>query len=402
MGAINLQNPTARFSAIKDKKLSIDATRGKPSMQQVALSDGILAAPPHHEIEAYQAKTGIDILNYGGNDGLPEMKNIFAEILDISPGDVIVGGNSSLNMMFDAVATMILSGLWVQGKSKILCPSPGYDRHFAICQYLDLPMITIPMTPNGPDMDMVEELARDPDVAGMWCVPVFSNPQGHVYSDETIRRLAAMPTANPHFKLLWDNAYSVHHFQGARPAPVNILPECDKHGHPGRPIIFTSFAKISVPGACVVCMAAAKPTVDVLRKRLLAQTIGPDKINQFQHINFFKNLQGVQAHMEKHAAILRPKFELVNEMFSKYLPEAGATFTSPDGGYFVSVETPPGHAKKVVAKCKEAGVLITDAGATFPYGKDPFDSNIRFAPSFLSMDELEQAAEVFCLAVLTA
>lgn len=389
----------ARYNAIKEKNLSIDATRGKPSTEQVAISHGLLSAIDINAIENYK---GIDILNYGGNDGLPEMKQLFADLLEISPENVIVGGNSSLNIMFDTVATLVIGGLWIPGKSKILCPSPGYDRHFAICEYFGLEMITVPMTPSGPDMNIVESFAKDQHVAGIWCVPVFSNPQGYVYSDETVSRLAAMSTAHPHFKILWDNAYTIHHFYGERPTLLNILPECEKHGNDARPIIFTSFSKISIPGAAVACMAGAQSCLEIFRKRIQVQTIGPDKVNQLKHIQYFKNITDIENHMQKQACILRPKFELVHALFSRYLPEAGAVFTNPQGGYFVSVETKPDCAKRVQILCKEAGVLITNAGATFPYGKDPMDNNLRFAPTFLSMDELEQAVEVFCLAVRLA
>ncbi|MCL1842939.1 MAG: aminotransferase class I/II-fold pyridoxal phosphate-dependent enzyme [Defluviitaleaceae bacterium] len=391
-----------KYEQIKARGLKIDATRGKPSFEQVSLCDEMINTP----FESFYAEDGTDVRNYGGAYGLPEMKRIFAELLDIDINEVIVGGNSSLNMMFDCVATMILSGLWsTQGACKnikFICPVPGYDRHFAVCEHLGIKMLPVPMTPAGPDMDAVEALARDPEVAGMWCVPVFSNPQGYTYSDETIRRLAAMPAAHPHFKILWDNAYTVHHFSGERPVILNILTECRKNSNENRPIIFTSFSKISVASAGIVCLAAAGDTLAVLRKRISVQTVGPDKINQLRHALYFKNAAGVLAHMQKHAKILRPKFERAVEVFSKELKDTGATFTSPKGGYFISVEAPAGCAKYVCKLCKDAGVLLTDAGATFPYNHDPADTNIRFAPTFLSPDELEQALEVFCLAIKLA
>lgn len=383
-----------RLEAIKAKNLSIDATRGKPNMEQVALCQDMLAP-----LDNFKAEDGTDVRNYGGSEGIPEMKRVFGEMLDLTPGEIIVGSNSSLHMMFDTISTLILTGAWDRSRIKFLCPSPGYDRHFAICEYFGIKMITVPMTPDGPDMDMVEELAKDPDVAGMWCVPVFSNPQGYIYSDDIIRRLAAIPTANPTFRILWDNAYTVHNFTGTRPMPVNILRECEKNGHGNRPVIFTSFSKISLAGGGVVCMAGSKSGLAPFRKRIAAQTIGPDKVNQLRHARYFKNLAGVEAHMEKHAKILAPKFQLVLDTFGRELAGTEATFTSPRGGYFVSVETPPGTAKAIRQLCKDAGVLLTDAGATFPYGVDPNDTNIRFAPTFLSMEELEQALEVFCLAV---
>lgn len=385
-----------KYEAFKKMGLKIDATRGKPSTEQVALCDEMLNTP----LENFRAEDGTDVRNYGGNDGIPEMKRIFAELLDVNTNEIIVGGNASLNLMFDCVATMILSGLW-GAQTKFICPVPGYDRHFSVCEYFGIKMLPVKMTPDGPDMDAAEALARDPDVAGMWCVPVFSNPQGYIYSDETVRRLAKMPAAHPHFRILWDDAYTVHHFSGARPVPANILQECRKNGNESRPVLFTSFSKISVAGAAVSCIAAAGDSQKILRKRISAQTIGPDKINQLRHARYFKNADGVAAHMQKHAEILRPKFERAFEIFAQNLPE-GAAFTRPRGGYFISVETPPNCAKRTRELCKEAGVLITDAGATFPYGSDPCDTNLRFAPSFLSMSELETAAEVFCQAAQIA
>jgi len=378
----------------------IDATRGKPNARQVALSEGLLAPISVDELQAYK---GADLLNYGGGEGLAEMKALFASILDVQPENVIVGGNSSLTMMFDMVSNLVNTGLWIPGKSKILCPSPGYDRHFTICEHLKLEMITIPMTQDGPDMDKAEEMVKDPNVAGIWCVPIFSNPQGCVYSADTVRRLAEMKTANPNFKILWDNAYAMHHFQGSRQTVPSILAECTKNGYENRPILFTSFSKITIPGAAVSCLAASVSFLDkVIRPRIFTQTIGPDKINQYRHIKMFNNLSDIENHMAKHAEILRPKFKLVDDMFKQCLSKTGATFGSPDGGYFISVDTPPNKAKKVEALCKESGLLITNAGATFPYGKDPNDSNIRFAPTFLSLEQLQQAAEIFCSAVSVA
>ena len=367
--------------------MNIDATRGKPHETQVELCKDM-------KITTYLSENGTDVRNYGGNDGLPEMKRIFAQLLDIEPQNIIVGANSSLNMMFDCVATLILKGVWKAGQ-KFLCPAPGYDRHFAICEYFGLEMLTIPMTQTGPDMDITEELAKDPDVVGMWNVPVFSNPQGYVYSDDTIKRLAKMPAENPAFKLLWDNAYPVHQFVGERPKTANILTECANCGHESRPILFTSFSKISIPGAGVVCMAGHECALGIFRERLAVQTIGPDKVNQLRHVQFFRDIDGVTAHMEKHADILRPKFELACEM----LEAVGANFVRPKGGYFISIETPPGCAKKVWQMCKDAGVTLTDAGATFPYGLDPADTNLRLAPSYLTMDELRQVMEVLCAAL---
>jgi len=386
-------NKLSRYNELKAKNLSIDATRGKPGFEQVDLAKNMQGL-----LKTHYAKNGTDIRNYGGSDGLPEMKQLFASMLEIPTENIIVGGNSSLNMMFDCVATLIVTGAWKAGQ-KFLCPSPGYDRHFAITEYFGLIMLPVPMTPSGPDISIVEELAKDPQVAGMWNVPVFSNPQGYIYSDETIRRLSAMKAAHPSFKLLWDNAYTVHHIKGQRPNPINILPECAKHGHKDRPMVFTSFSKISIPGAAVVCMAAAGESLKLMHKRINTQTIGPDKVNQLRHVHFFKDLPGILAHMQKHADILRPKFEKADAILKAELAGTGTSFTTPAGGYFISIETPPGSAKRVWQLCKEAGLLLTDAGATFPYGIDPRDTNLRFAPSFLSMDELTQGIEILCAAI---
>ena len=384
------------YQALKARNLSINASRGRPHTSQVDLCSGMLSS-----LETHFSEDGADVRNYGGLDGIPEMKRIFAQILDVSPQNIIVGGNSSISMMFDCIAALIHKGIWAAGQ-KFLCPSPGYDKHFAICEYFGLKMLSVPMTLTGPDMDVTEALAKDPDVAGMWCVPVFSNPQGYIYSDETIRRLASMPTAHPSFRLLWDDAYSVHNFRGTRPKIANILHECTNCGNAARPLLFTSFSKISTPGAGVVCMAADENELKIFRERINIQTIGPDKINQLRHAHFFKDLSGVLAHMKKHANILRPKFERAYEVLETGLAGTGASFIQSDGGYFISIDTPPGCAKKVWQLCKEAGVLLTDAGATYPYGNDPLDTNLRLAPTGLSIDEIEQALEVLIVAVKLA
>jgi len=387
-------NVQEEFELLKARNLSIDATRGKPCAEQLALSNKLFNMPLS---PSPYAEDGTDVRNYGGNDGLPEMKRIFAELLDVEAGEIIVGGNSSLNMMFDCISTMVLSRQW--NNPKFICPAPGYDRHFAICEYFGIKMLTVKTNPtHGIDMDEVEELVRDPDVVGMWCVPVFSNPQGFIYSDQTVSRLAAMKTANPAFKIMWDDAYTIHQFSGERPKILNILHECKKNGHEARPFMFTSFSKISIAGGGVACVAAAGENQAILRKRLGVQTIGPDKINQLRHARYFKDLKGIEAHMALHADILRPKFELAIDYFTEKLKGTDATFVAPRGGYFISVEI-PNRARRVQQLCKEAGVLLTEAGATFPYNNEPADSNLRFAPSYLSLEELEQAVQVFCAAV---
>lgn len=389
------------------KGLKLDMSRGKPGEDQLALSDGMLTVLSESD---YKSPGGIDCRNYGGLEGIPEMKKIFADILDIAPDEVIVGGNSSLAMMFDNVAVNMSHGVrngepWMrQGNVKFLCPSPGYDRHFTICEYFHIEMITVPMTKDGPDMDMVEKLvSADPMIKGMWCVPVFSNPDGIVYSDETVRRIAALKPAAEDFRLYWDNAYCIHHFNGQRPNIPNILRECEKAGNPHMPLVFASFSKVSMAGAGVGCMGSSLSNCDYIRKRFFTQTIGPDKLSQLRHVRFFKDYDGVMKHMSKMADIVRPKFETVLKNLNDELDGMGiAEWNEPDGGYFVSFNTIDGCAKRTVALCKEAGVVMTSAGATFPYGKDPRDRNIRIAPTYPTVAELQSAMEIFCLSVKIA
>jgi DNA-binding transcriptional MocR family regulator len=387
----------AQYDPYVQTKRTVNMARGKPGVQQVALSYAMLG---NLTPEDCTAEDGTDALNYGGNEGLPEMKRLFAQMLDVAPQDVIVGGNSSLQIMYDCVTTFIQPH---QGY-KFLCPAPGYDRHFAVCEYFGIEMLTVPMTPSGPDMDTAARLAaQDPAVAGMWCVPVFSNPQGYVYSRETVTRLASMPTANPQFKLFWDDAYTVHHFRGDRPRLPHIMRECESAGHPDRPLMFASFSKISIAGMGVAAVAGSPGNLAAIRKRVNVQTVGPDKVNQLRHVCFFKDLQGVTAHMQAHAKLLRPKFELAERILDERLSPTGAgSFYIPDGGYFFALDTLPGCAKRVAALCKDAGIILTDAGATYPYGRDPNDQNLRIAPSFLTLEEMEYAMNVLCIAVKLA
>lgn len=387
--------------------LKLDMSRGKPGEDQLALSNDMLTILCEDD---FTSPGGIDCRNYGGLEGIPEMKALFADILDISPEEVIVGGNSSLAMMFDNVAVNMTHGVrdgepWLtQGKVKFLCPSPGYDRHFTICEYFHIHMIPVPMTPTGPDMDIVENLlASDPMIKGMWCVPVFSNPEGIVYSDETVRRLAALKPAAEDFRLYWDNAYCIHHFNGRQPVVPNILRECEKAGNPHMPLIFASFSKVSLAGAGVAAMAGSLSNCEYIRQRFFVQTIGPDKLSQLRHVRFFKNYEGVMKHMGKMAEILLPKFATVLDKLADELEGLGiAEWNKPEGGYFISFNILDGCAKRTVALCKEAGVVMTGAGATYPYGKDPRDRNIRIAPTYPSVSELQKAMEVFCLAVKIA
>lgn len=391
-----------RYRVFQSRGLKLDMSRGKPGNDQLDLSNGMLEALTADD---YKAENGLDCRNYGNSDGLPEMRKIFADLLEIDPDEVIVGGNSSLTMMFDNIASNMTHGVrdgkpWgKQGEVKFLCPVPGYDRHFAICEYFHIKMINIPLRSDGPDMDMVERLvSSDPLIKGIWCVPKYSNPDGVVYSDETVLRFANLKPAADDFRIYWDNAYMIHHL-GEEPAKIlNLLTECEKAGNPNMPLIFTSFSKVSFSGAAVAAMAASKSNIDYIKKRLTVQAIGPDKLNQLRHVRFFKDADGVRAHMKKHAAILRPKFAAVLDKLDEELtPYSVAAWEKPTGGYFVSVNVAEGTAKRVVQLCKEAGVVLTGAGATYPYGKDPLDRNIRLAPTYPPLEEVKEAIELFCI-----
>lgn len=389
------------------QKLTLDMSRGKPGADQLDLSGSMMDCLAKDD---YMSSNQIDCRNYGGMDGIPEMKQLFADILEVDRDEIIVGGNSSLNMMFDNVAVNLSHGVrdgvpWQQqGTIKFICPVPGYDRHFLTCQYFHIEMIPVEMTPDGPDMDEVERLvSSDPLIKGMWCVPVFSNPDGCTYSDETVLRIANLKPAAVDFRLYWDNSYTIHHFLGDRPVIPNILRECERAGNPNMPLIFTSFSKISFPGAAVAAMASSKSNCDFIRNRLTIQTIGPDKLNQLRHVRFFKDLNGILAHMVKMAEILRPKFDVVLDTLKAELSGKGvASWNTPSGGYFLSLNTNEGCAKRTVTLCKNAGITMTGAGATFPYGKDPLDRNIRIAPSYPPIEELKAAMDVFCVCVQIA
>jgi len=395
------------FSKHKEKSKKLNMTRGVPSGEQLALCNEMLTCLT---AEDYKTANGADCRNYGGLDGIGEMKKIFADLLDLTPDEVIVGGNSSLALMFDNVAVNMFHGVrdgqpWQnQGKVKFLCPSPGYDRHFSICDYFHIDMIPVAMGENGPDMDTVEKLvSSDPMIKGIWCVPKFSNPTGIIYSDETVKRFANLKSAANDFRIYWDNAYAIHDIDGKNTKIFNIVRLCEEAGNPNMVYIFTSFSKVSFAGASVTCVASSKSNCEFIKRRLAAQTIGPDKINQLRHVRFFKDAAGVMAHMEKHAANLRPKFNLVSDTLSRELDGLGiAKWTKPGGGYFVSFDSLEGCAKRIVALCAEAGVALTPAGATFPNGNDPKDRNIRIAPTYPPLGELEEALEIFCVAVKLA
>jgi len=389
----------------KGKKFNM--TRGVPSEEQLSLCNEMQTCL---STEDYIAANGADCRNYGGIDGIPEMKKIFADLLDLSSDEVIVGGNSSLALMFDNIASNMSHGVrdglsWQsQGHVKFLCPAPGYDRHFTICKYFHIEMIQIAMSKDGPNMDLVEEaVSSDPLIKGIWCVPKYSNPTGIVYSDETVRRFAKLKPAADDFRIYWDNAYAFHYLGDVHAEIPNIIRLCEEEGNPNMPLVFASFSKVSFAGASVACIASSKSNCDYIRQRLTVQTIGPDKLTQLRHVRFFKDAPGVMVHMEKHAAILRPKFKLVSDTLRRELDGLGiADWTEPAGGYFVSFNSLDGCAKRIVTLCTEAGVALTPAGATYPNGKDPRDRNIRIAPTFPPIDELGQALEIFCAAVRLA
>ncbi|WP_461245809.1 aminotransferase class I/II-fold pyridoxal phosphate-dependent enzyme [Treponema sp. R6D11] len=398
---------TAELSMYKESGRKLNMTRGVPSDEQLSLCNEMLTCL---SADDYKAANGADCRNYGGLDGIPEMKKIFADLLDLTPDEVIVGGNSSLSLMFDNVAVNMSHGVrdgqpWQsQGHVKFLCPAPGYDRHFTICNYFHIDMIPIAMGQDGPDMDEIEAAVKsDPMIKGIWCVPKYSNPTGIVYSEETVKRFARLKPAADDFRIYWDNAYAFHDLGGKQKTLPNIIRLCEEAGNPNMTLVFASFSKVSFAGASVTCMASSKSNCEYIRQRLTAQTIGPDKLNQLRHARFFKDAAGVMAHMEKHAAILKPKFHLVNETLRKELGGLGiAEWTEPEGGYFVSFNSLEGCAKKIVSLCAEAGVALTPAGATYPYGKDPKDRNIRIAPTCPPLAELGQALEIFCTAVKLA
>ncbi len=397
-----LQELKAEYAEYKARDLKLDMSRGKPGPEQLDLTLDMLHCLTAED--GFAAMGNIDTRNYGVLDGIPEAKQMFADILGVDADNVIVGGNSSLNMMFDYIATAYAKGLcgekpWsVQGAVKFLCPCPGYDRHFAVTEYFGLELIIVPMTENGPDMDVVEELAKDPLVKGMWCVPMYSNPDGITYADETVKRLAALKPAAKDFRIMWDNAYCMHHLYDTPDHLLNIFEEAKAVGNEDIVVMFTSTSKISFPGAGVAAMAASAANVKDVKSRMTIQTIGHDKLNMLRHVRYFKNAQGVADHMKLHAAILRPKFETVLRVLDARLAGKGvASWHSPRGGYFVSVNLMAGCAKETHRLLKEAGVTLTGAGATYPYGQDPNDSNLRLAPSYPSPADLEVAMEMFCI-----
>jgi len=382
------------------KRLKLDMSRGKPGADQLALSQDILDAK---WVTPAKSETGFDCRNYGLPEGIPEARRLFAEMLEVPPDWVLACNNASLNLMFDYLAQCMLLGPtgtpWnnsAEGSIKFLCPAPGYDRHFGILELLGIGMVNIPMLAGGPDMDLVEALARDPSVKGLICVPKYSNPEGKTYSAEVVRRFASMKTAAPDFRVIWDNAYFVHDLYDKTDALLNVFEAAKEFGTEDRFIEVTSFSKITFPGAGISCVAASPANIRQIMKRVTIQTIGPDKLNQLRHANYFKDVNGVKTHMAKHASILRPKFEAVLRILERELSDI-ATWTAPRGGYFISLDLPAGCAKRTAQLCKEAGVVLTPAGATYPYGNDPEDKNIRIAPTFPPIDELLEATELLVL-----
>jgi len=389
-----------RYHEFKSRGTTLDITRGKPCPEQLDLAGDMLDIINSGN---YLTEDAADCRNYGGLDGIPEVKKLFAQYLEVAPEEIIVGGNSSLNMMHDTFMRAMVKGVtednlpWVKlPEVKFLCPSPGYDRHFFICDYLNIDMITVEMNDTGPDMDQVEELVADDDgIKGIWCVPRYSNPTGVVYSDEVVDRLAAMKTKANDFRIFWDNAYAVHHLDDKPARLKNILTSCKQAGNPERVFIFGSTSKITFAGSGVAMMAGSPKNMALTKKQMAFQTIGPDKLNQLRHAMFFKNVAGIDDHMKKHAAILKPKFEAVQIALEKELAgKSIADWSRPGGGYFVSIDTLEGCAAAVVQMAAEAGVKLTPAGSTYPYMKDPLDRNIRIAPSFPPLEDIRSAMQL--------
>lgn len=398
-----------QFEEIKALNLKLDMSRGKPSAEQLDISMDMLDVLNSKSI--LESENGMDLRNYGVMDGIPEAKRLMAEMMGCDEKNVIVYGNASLNIMYDQVSRAMVFGIcgntpWCKlDKVKFLCPVPGYDRHFAITELFGIEMINVPLYEEGPDMDIVEEYVNnDPAVKGIWCVPKYANPSGTSYSDETVRRFANLKPAAPDFRLFWDNAYCVHHLYADNQHEVlDILSECAKAGNPDMVFEFCSTSKVTFPGAGVAALATSEKNLADIKKQMTIQTIGHDKINQIRHVRYFKNLDGIKQHMMKHADIMRPKFEMLDELLSAEIKSRGiGTWVRPVGGYFICFESLKGCAKDIIAKCKEAGVTMTGAGAPFPYKMDPMDNVIRIAPTYPSLEELKKAAEVFVVCVRLA
>lgn len=396
-----------RYEAFKARKLALDMTRGKPCAEQLDLSNALLTNLGPAD---FKASDGTDCRNYGGVDGLPEAKALFAAFMEVEPAEVLVGDNSSLALMHDSVARALSHGVpggdapWSRGPAKFVCPSPGYDRHFAVCEHFGIGMIPVDMTAEGPDMDRVESLVgSDPSVKGIWIVPKYQNPLGVTCSDRVVERLARMKTAAKDFRIFWDNAYAHHHLTDTPPRLANLLQACKAAGNAERVLLFGSTSKVSYAGGGIAVMGGSEMNIAWFRNHRSKSTIGPDKIGQLRHVRFFKDMEGVRAHMSKHQAILKPKFDAVARIFERELGGKGlAQWTNPEGGYFISLDTADGCARTVVKMAADIGVKLTEAGATFPYGKDPRDRNIRIAPSLPKLPEIETAMEVVAICVQRA
>lgn len=396
-----------KFKEVQDRNLKLDMSRGKPSAAQLNLSNGMMDVL--NSKSDMVCESGVDCRNYGVMDGIPEARKLLADMSEVPEKNILIYGNSSLNVMFDTVARAMVMGVcghtpWskLDKPVKFLCPVPGYDRHFGITEFFGIEMINVPLLPTGPDMDMVEKLvSEDPYIKGIWCVPKYSNPQGYTYSDETVRRFANLKPAAKDFRIFWDNAYIIHHLYDDRQDHLlNIIEECEKAGNPDMVYEFVSTSKVSYPGAGIAALISSEANLKEAQEYMNFQIIGHDKLNQLRHVKFFQNLDGVMNQMKKHAEILRPKFEAILQVMDQELSGLGiASWTKPNGGYFISFDAMEGCAKKIVAKAKEAGLTMTGSGATYPYHNDPQDSNIRIAPSFPTPEELEIAGQVFVLSV---
>ena len=396
----------AQYKKYQGMGLNLNMARGKPCREQLDLSMGMMDTL--NSDADLSCEDGTDCRNYGVLDGIHEAKVLIGAMMENKPENIIIYGNSSLNVMYDTVSRAYTHGImgntpWCKlDKVKFLCPVPGYDRHFAITEYFGIEMIPVQMTPTGPDMDEVERLVKDDEsIKGIWCVPKYSNPQGYSYSDETVRRFARLRPAARDFRIFWDNAYGVHHlYDGSQDYLIEILEECKKAGSPDLVYKFSSTSKITFPGSGIAAIATSLNNLEEIKAQLNYQTIGHDKVNQLRHVRFFGDLAGIKAHMKKHAAIIRPKFEAVLETLERDLEPVGiGSWTKPKGGYFISFDAPDGCAKAIVDKAKKAGVTMTKAGATYPYGKDPHDSNIRIAPTFPSLNDLKLAMDIFTVCV---
>ena len=399
----------AAYKKYASGALKLDMSRGKPSAEQLDLSMGMMDVLGSES--DLNCEDGTDCRNYGVLDGIQEAKVLLGDMIECHPDNIIIYGNSSLNIMFDTVSRSMTHGVmgntpWCKlDKVKFLCPVPGYDRHFAITEYFGIEMINVPMLPTGPDMDMVEELvSQDEAIKAIWCVPKYSNPQGITYSDETVRRFARLKPAAKDFRIYWDNAYGVHHLYDIdQDNLVEIMAECKRAGNPDMVYKFCSTSKISFPGSGVAAIAASANNLVEIREQMRIATIGHDKVNQLRHVRFFKDIYGMTEHMRKHAEILRPKFEMIVDTFERELGGRGAgSWISPKGGYFIAFEALEGCAKAIVAKAKAAGVTMTPAGAPFPYGRDPKDSIIRIAPTYPSLENLKIATDIFVICVKLA